>query len=47
MALLMIDGFAYKEIAAIAGISEGNVAVEINRIKRSPAASTQRRVSAV
>src|SRR5262245_26118938 len=28
VALLMIDGFVYKEIAAIAGISEGNVAVK-------------------
>ena len=33
VALLMLDGFAYKEIASIAGISEGNVAVKINRIK--------------
>jgi RNA polymerase sigma-70 factor (ECF subfamily) len=33
VALLMLDGFAYKEIAAIAGISEANVAVKINRIK--------------
>ena len=33
VALLMLDGFAYKEIATIAGISEGNVAVKINRIK--------------
>jgi RNA polymerase sigma-70 factor (ECF subfamily) len=33
VALLMLDGFAYKEIAALAGISEGNVAVKINRIK--------------
>ena len=33
VALLMLDGFAYKDIAAIAGISEGNVAVKINRIK--------------
>jgi RNA polymerase sigma-70 factor, ECF subfamily len=33
VALLMLAGFAYKEIAAIAGISEGNVAVKINRIK--------------
>ena len=35
VALLMLDGFAYKDIAAIAGISEGNVAVKINRIKGS------------
>jgi RNA polymerase sigma-70 factor, ECF subfamily len=33
VALLMLDGFTYKDIAAIAGISEGNVAVKINRIK--------------
>jgi RNA polymerase sigma-70 factor (ECF subfamily) len=33
VALLMLEGLAYKEIAAIAGISEGNVAVKINRIK--------------
>ena len=33
VALLLLDGFSYKEIAAIAGISEGNVAVKINRIK--------------
>ena len=33
VALLMLDGFAYKEIAAIAGVSEGHVAVKINRIK--------------
>jgi DNA-directed RNA polymerase specialized sigma24 family protein len=29
----MLDGLAYREIAVIAGISEGNVAVKINRIK--------------
>jgi RNA polymerase sigma-70 factor (ECF subfamily) len=33
VALLMLDGFAYKEIAAVVGISEGNVGVKINRIK--------------
>jgi RNA polymerase sigma-70 factor (ECF subfamily) len=33
VALLMLDGFAYKDIAAIAGISESNVGVKINRIK--------------
>ena len=33
VALLMLDGFAYKEIASIVGISEGNVAVQISRIK--------------
>jgi RNA polymerase sigma-70 factor (ECF subfamily) len=33
VAILMLDGFAYKEIAAIVGISESNVGVKINRIK--------------
>ena len=33
VALLMLDGFAYKEIAAIVGITESNVGVKINRIK--------------
>ena len=33
VALLMLDGFAYKEIAAIVGISETNVGVRINRFK--------------
>jgi RNA polymerase sigma-70 factor (ECF subfamily) len=33
VALLMLDGFSYKEIAAIVGISESNVGVKINRIK--------------
>jgi len=31
--LLMLDGFSYKEIAGILGISESNVGVKINRIK--------------
>jgi RNA polymerase sigma-70 factor (ECF subfamily) len=42
VALLMVDGFAYKEIAAIAGISEGNVAVKINRIKANLSAQLAR-----
>lgn len=42
VALLMLDGFAYKDIAAIAGISEGNVAVKINRIKAALAAQLAR-----
>ena len=33
MALLLLDGFSYKEIAAIVGITESNVGVKINRIK--------------
>jgi RNA polymerase sigma-70 factor (ECF subfamily) len=31
--LLLLDGFSYKEMAAILGISESNVGVKINRIK--------------
>ena len=34
IALLLLDGFSYKEIAAIAGITESNVGVKINRIKK-------------
>ena len=33
VALLLLDGFSYKEIADIAGITESNVGVKINRIK--------------
>ena len=33
MALLLLDGFSYKEIAAIVGITESNVGVKISRIK--------------
>ncbi|MEM7113829.1 MAG: RNA polymerase sigma factor [Chloroflexota bacterium] len=32
--LLLFDGFSYKEIASIVGISESNVGVKIHRIKR-------------
>jgi RNA polymerase sigma-70 factor (ECF subfamily) len=38
VALLMLDGFSYKEIAAIVGITESNVGVKINRIKAALAA---------
>jgi RNA polymerase sigma-70 factor, ECF subfamily len=38
VALLMLDGFAYKDIAGIVGISEGHVAVKISRIKAALAA---------
>ena len=31
--LLLLDGFSYKEIAAIVGLTESNVGVKINRIK--------------
>lgn len=32
--LLQLDGFSYKEMATILGISESNVGVKINRIKQ-------------
>lgn len=32
--LLMLDGFSYKEMAAMLGITESNVGVKINRIKK-------------
>ena len=32
--LLLLDGYSYKEIASILGISESNVGVKINRIKK-------------
>lgn len=33
VALLLLDGFSYRDIAAIVGITESNVGVKINRIK--------------
>jgi RNA polymerase sigma-70 factor (ECF subfamily) len=32
--LLLLDNFSYREMAAITGISESNVGVKINRIKK-------------
>jgi RNA polymerase sigma-70 factor (ECF subfamily) len=32
--LLLLDGFSYKEMAGIIGITESNVGVKINRIKK-------------
>lgn len=32
--LLLLDGFSYREMAAILGISESNVGVKISRIKK-------------
>ncbi len=34
LTLLLLDGFSYKEMATILGISESNVGVKINRIKK-------------
>ncbi len=35
LTLLLLDGYSYKEMAEILGISESNVGVKINRIKKS------------
>lgn len=35
IALLLLDGFSYKEMASMLGITETNVGVKINRIKKS------------
>lgn len=34
LTLLLLDGFSYKEMSNIIGISESNVGVKINRIKK-------------
>jgi RNA polymerase sigma-70 factor (ECF subfamily) len=34
IALLLLEGFSYREMAAILGISESNIGVKINRIKK-------------
>jgi RNA polymerase sigma-70 factor (ECF subfamily) len=34
VALLMLDDFSYKEIATVLGITDSNVGVKINRIKK-------------
>ncbi|WP_258097279.1 RNA polymerase sigma factor [Marinoscillum pacificum] len=34
LCLLLLDGFSYKEMSNIVGISESNVAVKIHRIKK-------------
>jgi RNA polymerase sigma-70 factor (ECF subfamily) len=34
LTLLLLEGFSYKEMAAILGITESNVGVKINRIKK-------------
>jgi RNA polymerase sigma-70 factor (ECF subfamily) len=33
VALLLLDGFSYKEIGSLVGLTESNVGVKINRIK--------------
>ncbi len=41
--LLLLEGFSYKEIAAIMGITETNVGVKINRIKKRLTAKTEKK----
>jgi RNA polymerase sigma-70 factor (ECF subfamily) len=38
LALLMLDGFSYREMSQILGLSDSNVGVKINRIKAALAA---------
>jgi RNA polymerase sigma-70 factor (ECF subfamily) len=38
LALLMLDGFSYREMSQILGLGESNVGVKINRIKATLAA---------
>ena len=38
LALLMLDGFSYRDMSLILGLSENNVGVKINRIKAALAA---------
>jgi RNA polymerase sigma-70 factor (ECF subfamily) len=38
LALLMLDGFSYREMSQILGLSESNVGMKINRIKAALAA---------
>lgn len=35
LTLLLLDGYSYKEMASILGITESNVGVKISRIKKS------------
>ncbi|HEY8935553.1 MAG TPA: RNA polymerase sigma factor [Cyclobacteriaceae bacterium] len=40
--LLLLDGFSYKEMASILGITESNVGVKINRIKKQLTAKSKK-----
>jgi RNA polymerase sigma-70 factor (ECF subfamily) len=42
--LLMLDGFSYKEIADLLGISESNVGVKIHRIKQHLVRESQEKI---
>lgn len=39
--ILLLDGFSYREIAGISGLTESNVGVKIHRIKQSLASVAQ------
>jgi RNA polymerase sigma-70 factor (ECF subfamily) len=41
VALLLLDGFSYKEIADVTGLTESNVGVKINRIKSALAGKAE------
>ena len=41
LVVLYLDGFTYREIADVVGISESNVGVSLNRIKKELAATIQ------
>jgi RNA polymerase sigma-70 factor (ECF subfamily) len=40
--LLLLDGFSYKEMASILGITESNIGVKINRIKKQLIAKSKK-----
>ena len=41
LVVLYLDGFSYREIADVVGISESNVGVRLNRIKKELAATVK------
>src|SRR6185295_5220557 len=41
LVVLYLDGFTYREIADVVGISESNVGVSLNRIKKDLAAAVK------
>ena len=41
LVVLYLDGFSYREIAEVVGISESNVGVSLNRIKKDLAATVK------
>ncbi len=44
VALLLLDGFSYKEIASIVGLTESHVGVKINRIKSTLASKNSEEI---